>query len=113
MHLDAVESFIEQQLHEDDDEFSDFAADPEELEIIDQLLLEAAESQKQEQDASLLITDIEDYEVPQGIRLPKVLGFEATRQWDSRTQIAGHARDQNIRYEGGEYTICLTPALSR
>lgn len=113
MHLDAVEEAIEEQLHKDEDEYSDFAEDPDELEIIDQLLLEAAAKQKQDQIASLLITDIEDYEEPQGIRLPKVFGFEATRQWDKQTQSAGAPVGQNIRYESGEYGICLPSALSR
>lgn len=45
------------------DEYSDFAEDPEELEIIDQLLLEVdAKQRSTDVIAPLLVTDIEDYE---------------------------------------------------
>jgi hypothetical protein len=69
-------------LADNDDEFSDFAEDPEELEIIERLLEEAAQ-QTPGQNASLVVTDIEDYEPPQGVFLPKVFGHEATRSgWE-------------------------------
>ncbi|OAP63153.1 hypothetical protein AYL99_02380 [Fonsecaea erecta] len=72
---------------EDTDGYSDFGEDPEVLEIIDQLLLEAAGKSRQEQkSAPLVVTDIEDYEAPRGVRLPEVLGLEATREWELQTR---------------------------
>ncbi|OQV05742.1 hypothetical protein CLAIMM_10421 [Cladophialophora immunda] len=82
-----TESTTRSPNHEDTDEYSDFGEDPEALEIIDQLLLEAVGKSRQEQKrAPLVVTDIEDYEAPRGIRLPKVLGLEATRQWNLETR---------------------------
>lgn len=51
-------------------DYGDFG-DDEDLAIIDQLFADAAF------DASLVVTDIEDYEPPRGIRLPKIFGYEA------------------------------------
>ncbi|KAH0832490.1 hypothetical protein AYO21_05172 [Fonsecaea monophora] len=68
---------------EDTDEYSDFGEDPEALEIIDRLFLEAAGKSRPDQEIEpLVVTDIEDYEAPRGIRLPKVSGLEARRQWE-------------------------------
>ncbi|EXJ67264.1 uncharacterized protein A1O5_09277 [Cladophialophora psammophila CBS 110553] len=79
------------------DEYSDFGEDPEALEIIDQLLLEAAGKSGQEQkNAPLVLTDIEDYEEPRGVRLPKVFGLEATRQWKLETRSVQAQFLQNI-----------------
>ena len=56
-------------------DYGDFANDAEELEIIDTLLSEAESGQILDA-TSLLVTDIEDYEPPKGVRLPKILGVE-------------------------------------
>jgi hypothetical protein len=58
-------------------DYGDFTNDAEELEIIDTLLLEAENGQRLDA-SSLLVTDIEDYEPPKGVRLPKILGVEQT-----------------------------------
>ncbi|KIY03679.1 uncharacterized protein Z520_00370 [Fonsecaea multimorphosa CBS 102226] len=82
---------------EDTDEYSDFGEDPEALEIIDQLLLEATGNSRQEQKiAPLVVTDIEDYEAPRGVRLPKVLGLEAPRQWNLETRSVEGFLLQNV-----------------
>lgn len=51
------------------DNFSDFGSDAEETEILNQLVTDV-------ENAQLTITDIEDYEPPRGVRLPKNIGFE-------------------------------------
>lgn len=64
-------------------DYGDFANDAEELEIIDSLLSEAENWQSPDA-ASLLVTDIEDYEPPKGVRLPKILGVEqSSRLWEA------------------------------
>jgi len=83
-----------------EDEYSDFGDDPETLEIIDRLLQAAA--QKQEVDTPLLVTDIEDYEEPRGVRVPKVFGVEATRQWQFQSQPAQSKAQQDIREQSGK-----------
>ncbi|EXJ57266.1 hypothetical protein A1O7_07613 [Cladophialophora yegresii CBS 114405] len=90
---------------EDLDAYSDFADDPETLEIIDQLLLEAANQRREDAlaDAPLVVTDIEDYEDPRGVYLPKVRGVETTRQWGLPSQSVGtQQQQQNIRDESAE-----------
>lgn len=68
-------------------DYGDFTNDAEELEIIDTLLSEAENWQRPDA-SSLLVTDIEDYEPPQGVRLPKILGIEQTsRLWEAPGQI--------------------------
>lgn len=70
-------------LLETESDYGDFANDAEELEIIDTLLSEAENWQRPDA-ASLLVTDIEDYEPPKGVRLPKILGFEqSSRPWQA------------------------------
>lgn len=70
-------------LHETESDYGDFANDAEELEIIDSLLSEAENWQRPDA-ASLLVTDIEDYEPPKGVRLPKILGVEqSSRLWEA------------------------------
>jgi hypothetical protein len=91
-----TDSFLQSinQLTADDDDFSDFGNDPEELEIIEQLFSQI--TSKPPENASLIVTDIEDYEPPRGVRLPKVLGLEQTRQWESdsnKIQIDGQAQN--------------------
>jgi hypothetical protein len=67
-------------------DYGDFG-DEEELAIVDQLLSQVAS--KTEENASLIVTDIEDYEPPRGLRLPKVLGVEQTRRWEDTPVPAG------------------------
>ncbi|EXJ87990.1 hypothetical protein A1O1_04917 [Capronia coronata CBS 617.96] len=97
MRADTIDLKITARGQDDEDEYSDFAEDPEELEIIDQLLLEVAAKQTQGQSAPLVVTDIEDYEAPRGVRLPKVFGRETTPQRDVREQIPGSRFVQGIR----------------
>jgi hypothetical protein len=109
MQLDLAESQKEVNLpsHEDWDEYSDFADDPEALEIIDQLL-EAATRQNQESNAPLQLTDIEDYEGPRGVHLPKVPGLETTPQGDFDSQHpAGTQAQQIIRDENSRSRYSL------
>jgi hypothetical protein len=56
-------------------DYGDFGIDPEELEIVDAIL-----SQIESQTAPHFLTDIEDYESPRGVRLPKILGVESKPQ---------------------------------
>ena len=66
-------------LTETGSDYGDFATDEEE--IINSLLGEIAPPSPLT-DAPLLITDIEDYEEPKGVRIPKVLGVErSTLSW--------------------------------
>ncbi|KIV94905.1 hypothetical protein PV10_02626 [Exophiala mesophila] len=72
-----------------DDEYSEFGADPEELELIEHLLQEAARTPPiTHQNPSLVVIDIEDYEAPRGVHLPKVPSLEATQQWNLQSQFA-------------------------
>jgi hypothetical protein len=104
MQVDSIEPELTTASLNHDDEYSDFAEDPEELEIIDRLLEEVAAKQKQDEVAPLIVTDIEDYEAPRGVRLPKVFGHEATRQWNaSQAHPADLHVDQVIRDESGEW----------
>ena len=66
---------------DDGSDYGDFGNDEEELEIVEQLLTQVAS--KPDENESLLVIDIEDYEPPRGVRLPKVLGLEQTRLWDT------------------------------
>ena len=69
-------------LLETESDYGDFANDAEELEIIDSLLSEA-ENWQCPDTSTLLVTDIEDYEPPKGVRLPKILGAEqSSRPWE-------------------------------
>ncbi|ETI25696.1 hypothetical protein G647_02470 [Cladophialophora carrionii CBS 160.54] len=106
MHLDSDYHKETANAHEDADldEYSDFADDPETLEIIDQLLLEAANQRKEDAlaNAPLVVTDIEDYEDPRGVYLPKVPGVGTRRQWRLQSQSAGNQQQQNIRDESAE-----------
>lgn len=53
-------------------DYGDFGSDAEEIEILDTLLVQA-ESGTEEGQESLVVTDIEDYEPPQGFLLPKTI----------------------------------------
>lgn len=63
---------------DNESDYGDFGDDAEELEIIDQLLAQVASEHLE--DTSFIVTDIEDYESPRGIRVPKVLGYESSQQ---------------------------------
>ncbi|KIW10575.1 hypothetical protein PV08_11539 [Exophiala spinifera] len=82
------------------DEYSDFAEDPEELEIIDQLLLEV--EARSDVIAPLLVTDIEDYEAPPGIYLPKVPGLESAHQRHDQTAPVQTQFEQDVRDQSAE-----------
>jgi len=80
--LDKINTLLptdEAELHsmsaESGSDYGDFGIDEEELKIVDALL-----SQIESQTAPLLLTDIEDYEGPRGVRPPKILGFESKPQ---------------------------------
>jgi hypothetical protein len=81
-NISITESFIESTNRLTADAGSDYGdfGDEEELAIVEQLLSQVAS--KTEENASLIVTDIEDYEPPRGLRLPKVLGIEQTRRWE-------------------------------
>lgn len=102
MELDSVatQQPANPQQDEDTDEYSDFPDDDEALEIIDRLLTQAANQHAQEQNATLRVTDIEDYEDPRGIRLPKVPGLDPTHQWNG--QSAATQVQQVVREESGK-----------
>ena len=98
MQVDPIGLEITSNPQNSDDEYSDFAVDPEELAIIDELLLQVAAKRNQSQNAPLVTTDIEDYEAPRVVRLPKLLGVETTRQWHPPIQPQESRRDQNGKY---------------
>lgn len=53
-------------------DYGDFGSDAEEVEILDTLLARAASGNEEGQE-SFVVTDIEDYELPRGILLPKTI----------------------------------------
>jgi hypothetical protein len=79
------ERSLQSVILENGSDYGDFASDQEELDIIDALL-----SQVESQAAPPLVTDIEDYEGPRGIRLPKILGVESSPQWQAPQSKALH-----------------------
>jgi len=80
-------------------DYGDFANDAEELEIIDILLSEAENGERLDA-SSLLVTDIEDYEPPKGVRLPKILGVE-------QTSYPRELSDQTLQDNGAQNsTLC-------
>jgi hypothetical protein len=83
-------------------DYGDFGDDAEELEIVDKLLSQVAS--KPEEHESLIVTDIEDYEPPRGIRLPKVLGLEQTRLSQDPAQSASQLEIlRDFETTGGEH----------
>lgn len=98
----AIQQPANPQQDADTDEYSDFPDDEEALEIIDRLLIQATNQHAQEQNAPLQVTDIEDYEDPRGIRLPKVPGLDPTQQWNVQNQPAKTQVQQVIREESGK-----------
>lgn len=74
-------SYVEQ----DGSDYGDLGNDEEELGIIEHLLTQL---DPHSADAQLRVTDIEDYEPPLGVRLPKILGVEqSTRQWEVQASL--------------------------
>jgi hypothetical protein len=87
------------------DYYSDFASDEEE--IINHLLGNIAPPSPLT-DAPLLVTDIEDYEEPRGIRLPKILGVERSIPfWLPRVQFQD--QDQTVRDSDSSHSISYLP----
>lgn len=101
--ISITDTFIEStnRLTADDgSDYGDFGNDEGELEIVEQLLTQVAS--KPDEHESLLVIDIEDYEPPRGVRLPKVLGLEQTRHWEttasqSNTQILLDLQDTSCK----------------
>jgi hypothetical protein len=75
-------------LHDNASDYGDFTLD--EQEIIDALLANIAPHTTVAQEA-LELTDIEDYEEPNGVRLPKILGKEL---WTPPSWIRQRSRGQ-------------------
>jgi len=72
IHPVAISDSILSETHSD---YGNFASDPEELEIVDELLSQITTKQALPY-PPYIVTDIEDYESPETILLPKNLGFE-------------------------------------
>lgn len=89
-------------------DYGDFASDEEEL--INGLLANVG-TRGETEGAALLVTDIEDYEGPKGIRLPKVLGFErGPPTWLSLEQ--GQIRQQALRDSSSTQGTCQVSMLN-
>lgn len=77
--ISVSDTFIEytnRRTADDGSDYGDFGNDEEELEIVEQLLQQAtSNASKVDENGPLIVIDIEDYEAPRGIRLPKVLGW--------------------------------------
>lgn len=54
-----------------EDNYSDFGSDVEEIQILDELLAQVASESEERQNVHFVVTDIEDYESPRGVLLPK------------------------------------------
>src|ERR1700728_4793269 len=92
---------------EADSDYGDFASDEEE--IINHLLGNLAPPSPPA-DPPLVVTDIEDYEEPRGIRLPKVLGVERSLpKWQSPVPI--QVQDKIVR--NGSHSPCTSHSLSQ
>lgn len=63
-------------------DYGDFGSDAEEIQILDNLLAQVAPTEDA-QNQTLLVTDIEDYEPPHGILLPKDLITTRPAQFDT------------------------------
>jgi hypothetical protein len=82
-------------------DYGDFASDEEE--IINNILGNI-EPPSPFLDAPLLVTDIEDYEEPRGVRLPKILGVErSTPFWLPQVQV--QEQDQIVRGGDSSHSI--------
>jgi hypothetical protein len=90
---------------EADSDYGDFASDEEE--IINHLLGNLAPPSPPV-DPPLVVTDIEDYEEPRGVRLPKVLGVERSlSKWQSLVPI--QVQDKIVR--NGSSSHCTSHSL--
>lgn len=93
----AAQAEVKAHSNDDDDEFSDFGADPEELALIEQLLQEAVAKQSfPTQTAPLAVTDIEDYGPTRGLYLPEVLDLQSARQWNQSSQIKNQQHESTL-----------------
>jgi len=54
---------------DDASDYGDFGSDAEEIQILDGLLAQVVSASKEDRATNLLVTDIEDYEPPQGLLL--------------------------------------------
>jgi hypothetical protein len=109
LHMQVVPTQAGDQTHlnYNDDEFSDFGADPEELAVIEQLLQEAtAKQQLAHQTAPLTVTDIEDYEAPRGVPLHQIFDLQSAQQWNHSSPIENQQPQSSLVQivcdEGGE-----------
>jgi hypothetical protein len=90
---------------EADSDYGDFASDEEE--IINRLLGNLVPPSPPS-DPPLVVTDIEDYEEPKGVRLPKVLGVERSLpKWQSLVPI--QVQDKVAR--NGSSSHCTSHSL--
>ena len=90
-------------------DYGDFANDAEELEIIDSLLSEVENGQRPDA-TSLLVTDIEDYEPPKGVRLPKIFGVEQSlHAWEP--QPSGQVL-QDSTTQNSTFSLARLPIIS-
>jgi hypothetical protein len=88
-------------------DYGDFA--PDEEEIINHLLENLAPPSPSA-DPPLVVTDIEDYEEPKGVRLPKVLGVERSLpKWQSLPPI--QVQDKIVR--NGSSSHCTSHGLAQ
>ena len=84
---------VQSGLRDDDSDYGDFASDEEDI-IIN--LLSSIPVPNEPPEAPLIVTDIEDYEEPRGVRLPKVLGTERRPgKWQPQVHI--QREDQGLR----------------
>lgn len=91
-------------LIEDTSDYGDFGSDAEEIEIIDLLLAQVVSKDDHEKAPPLLVSDIEDYEQPRGLFLPK----DNTRQNPLQPEIEPdiQALRDNIKVETGTLEAC-------
>lgn len=97
---------------DDGSDYGDFGNDEEELEIVEQLLQQAtSNASKVDENGPLIVIDIEDYEAPRGIRLPKVLGLESTRLWETTPSQSNTQILRDLESANSKSSTCL--AFSR
>ena len=100
---DDAESLLPIVMTETGSDYGDFASD--EVEIINHLLGNISPPSPLA-DSLLLVTDIEDYEEPRGVRLPKVLGVERSAPfWLSQVQF--QSQSQILRDSGSSDSMSL------
>lgn len=79
---------------DDASDYGDFGSDAEEIQILDELLAQVASGSEEEQAATLVVTDIEDYEPPRGLLLPAPLDTPACQP---RPEIEATSETQILR----------------